>query len=104
METQQQNIQQRHMLNTILNTEHSKVTDIALLLLRLAIGAWMLSKGLSKVETLFSGNIKFPGVLGMSSQLSLALTVFAQVVCSVLIMAGAATRFAAIVLAINMLV
>lgn len=88
----------------VLSTKHSTATDLALLILRLAIGAWMLSKGLPKAGMLFSGNINFPSVLGMSSQLSLALTLFAQVVCSILIMAGIGTRFAAIVLAINMLV
>ena len=93
-----------NILRKVFDTRHTPATDIALFILRLAIGVWMLSKGLPKVGMLFSGNINFSAVLGMSSQLSLALTVFAQVACSILIIVGACTRFAALVLAINMLV
>lgn len=86
------------------DTKHSTATDIALLILRLSIGVWMLSKGLPKVGMLVSDEINLPAVLGMSSQLSLGLTLFAQVICSVLLLVGFATRFAAIVLGMNMLV
>jgi len=92
------------MIKRIFNTQHSLATDIGLLLLRLAIGGWMLAKGFPKIEMLFSGSNIFPAFLGLSSPVALALTVFAQVVCSILLMAGAATRFATLVLAINMLV
>ncbi|TGE22717.1 DoxX family protein [Hymenobacter metallicola] len=92
------------MTTRIFNTQHSTATDAALLILRVAIGAWMLSKGLPKVEMLFSGPNTFPAVLGMSSQLSLALTLLAQIIGSLLILAGAATRFAALILLVNMLV
>jgi len=40
----------------------------------------------------------------MSPELSLALTVFAQVICSGLLLFGLGTRLAAFILAINMLV
>jgi putative oxidoreductase len=92
------------MINRIFNTAYSNVTDIALLVLRLAIGIWMLSKGLPKVSMLFSGDVQFYSVLGLSSQLSLALTVFVQVIGSVLLIIGLFTRLAAVVLAVNMFV
>ena len=45
---------------------------------------------------------KFPDPLGVGSTTSLALAVFAEVVCSVLLAFGLFTRLAAAVLAINM--
>lgn len=104
MVTQKQNTEQGQMLSRILDTRPSNVTDVAFLILRLAIGAWMLSKGIPKVAMLFSGNIQFYSVLGMSAQLSLALTVLAQVIGSFLLLIGLFTRFAAVILAVNMLV
>ena len=80
-------------------------TSTALLLLRFGFGALMLVHGLPKMMMLFSGaSISFPSVLGMSAGISLLLTVFAEVLCSVLIIAGLATRFAVIPLIVTMLV
>lgn len=80
-------------------------TDIALLLARVGIAAFMLTHGLPKLSLLFSGAaIQFPPVMGMSAELSLALTVFAEVLCSLFVLAGFATRFAVIPLVITMLV
>src|SRR5205085_7119475 len=45
---------------------------------------------------------KFPDPLGVGSPISLALAVFAEVVCALLLALGLFTRFAAAVLAINM--
>lgn len=92
------------MFKKILITDHTSLTDWALLILRLSIGVWMLSKGLPKIGMLFSANVTFPAMLGMSSEVSLALTVFAQVVCSLLLIFGLFTRFGAFVLFINMFV
>lgn len=80
-------------------------TDIALLIARTGIAALMLTHGIPKMMMLFSGApVQFPPVMGMSQELSLGLTVFAEVVCSVLIFAGFATRLATIPLIITMLV
>jgi putative oxidoreductase len=80
-------------------------TDTALFIARLGITALMLLHGIPKMTMLFSGApVQFPGVMGMSASLSLGLTVFAEVVCSVLILAGLATRLATIPLIITMLV
>ena len=86
-------------------SETTAATDTALLIARIGIAALMLTHGIPKMMTLLSGApVQFPPVLGMSAELSLALTVFAEVFCSVLLLAGFATRLAVIPLVITMLV
>jgi len=80
-------------------------TDIALVIARIGIAALMLTHGIPKLAMLFSGApVQFPQVLGMSVEFSLALTIFAEVFCSISLLAGFATRLAVIPLAITMLV
>ena len=64
----------------------------------------MLVHGIQKLQMLFGDTIQFPSVLGMSPFVSLAFAVFAQVVCSILILIGLSTRLATIPLIITMLV
>jgi putative oxidoreductase len=79
--------------------------DLALLTGRIAIAILMLTHGLPKMQMLFSGDpIQFPAVFGMSAGLSLTLTVFAEVFCSILILVGFGTRLATVPLIITMLV
>ena len=79
-------------------------TSVALLLARVGIAASMLTHGLPKLSMLLSGAlVQFPPVLGMGAELALSLTVFAEVVCSVLILAGFATRLATVPLIVTML-
>jgi putative oxidoreductase len=79
--------------------------DLALLVGRIAIALLMLVHGLPKMQMLFSGDaIQFPSVFGMGAALSLALAVFAEVFCSILILVGFSTRLAAVPLIITMLV
>lgn len=69
------------------------------------MAATMLVHGLPKLVLLFSADpIQFPGILGMSPALSLSLTVFAEVFCSLFLLLGLGTRFATIPLIIVMLV
>lgn len=83
---------------------HSGNIDIALLILRVVIGVLMLVHGLPKMLTLFSGEpIQFPALIGTPA-LSLGLAVFAEVLCSLLIIFGLGTRLATIPLIITMLV
>jgi len=83
----------------------SNTTGIALLFARVGIAVLMLTHGIPKLMMLFSGApVQFPPVLGMSAELSLGLTVFAEVVCSVFLLTGFATRIATIPLIITMLV
>jgi len=79
--------------------------DLLSLVLRVSIAAFMLTHGLGKLNLLFSGNeIQFPDPIGLGATFSLGLTVFAEVVCSILIGLGLATRLASIPLIITMLV
>jgi putative oxidoreductase len=65
----------------------------------------MLTHGIPKLMMLLSGApIQFPPVAGMSAEMSLGLAVFAEVFCSVLLLAGFATRLAVLPLIITMLV
>ncbi len=93
-------------MRTILSVNRTtKSTDIAILVARIGIAALMLTHGIPKLVMLFSGApVQFPQVMGMSAELSLSLTVFAEVVCSVFILAGFATRLAIIPPIITMLV
>ncbi len=79
--------------------------DAAIFLIRIAIAGMMLVHGIPKMIQLLSGSeIQFPSVFGMSPEVSLGLAVFAEVVCSVLVLAGLGTRLAVIPLAITMMV
>ena len=79
--------------------------DLALLVGRIAFALLMLTHGLPKMMTLFSGDpVQFPAEFGMSAELSLTLAVFAEVLCSLLILVGLGTRAATIPLIITMLV
>ncbi|MEX2485222.1 MAG: DoxX family protein [Brumimicrobium sp.] len=85
--------------------QYSKNVSIALLILRVVVGVFMLTHGIGKFEALFDGQpIKFADPIGIGATASLALTVFAEVFCSILLILGLATRFAAIPLLITMLV
>lgn len=84
----------------------SRKLDWALLLLRLMFGLGMLySHGLRKMDRLFSGEeIKFANPFGLGEEVSLALAVFAEVLCAALLALGLFTRLATIPLIITMLV
>ena len=84
---------------------NTRKTDIALFLLRLWLGLTMiLNHGLSKLVNFGEMSPKFFDLFGIGSAVSLALAVFAEVICSALLTAGLLTRFAASSLCFNMLV
>ena len=91
-------------MKKILNVNNAgSATDIALLVARTGIAALMLTHGIPKLMMLLSGGpVQFPPVMGMSAELTLGLTVFAEVFCSILLLAGFATRLAVIPLIITM--
>ena len=77
----------------------------ALLLARLGIAALMLTHGIPKMVMLFSAApLQFPGMFGMSPELSLGLAVFAEVICSILLIVGMGTRLAVLPLITTMLI
>ena len=93
-------------MKKLLSINHnSESTHLAILIARVSIGFLMLTHGLPKLLMLFSGQpVQFPGLFGLTPEFALALTVFAEVFCSILIIGGIATRLAAIPLIITMLV
>lgn len=92
------------MKNLFDTTQNLLNRDFILLLLRIVSAGLMLTHGIPKLRKLFSGNIQFPPIFGLSPKSSLALTVFSEVLCSSLLLFGLGTRLAVIPLAITMLV
>ncbi len=86
----------------------SKTNDVFvnlwLLILRVSAGAFMLIHGVPKLQKLLSGNLAFADPFGIGESTSLILAVFAEVICSVLLILGVATRLASVPLIITMAV
>jgi putative oxidoreductase len=93
-------------MKKILSVHNTSVTTgMALLIARVGIAVLMLTHGLPKLMMLFSGEpVQFPPVMGMSATISLCFAVFAEVFCSVFILAGFAIRIATVLPIITMLV
>ncbi len=70
---------------------------IGLLILRLGIGGLLVTHGWGKLQMLLSGGAaQFGDPVGLGPALSLALVTLSEFVCAVLIVAGLATRLAAV--------
>jgi putative oxidoreductase len=79
--------------------------DLALLMLRLSVGGLMLTHGYPKLQMLLNnGGAEFPDPLGVGNNTSLVLVVFAEFLCSILLILGAGTRLALLSLIICMAV
>lgn len=91
-------------MNIFSTTTHPNAQSVGLLILRLAAGCFMMTHGLQKLGMLNADPIKFADPIGIGEVPSLYLTVFAEVVCSFLLIIGLATRLAAIPLIITMIV
>ena len=94
------------MIKNIFNPgNYPQKINLVLLILRITVGAFMLMHGIGKFSKLIGDEpIKFADPIGVGVTASLALTVFSEVVCSIFLILGIATRFAAIPLLITMLV
>ncbi|RIH63910.1 DoxX family protein [Mariniphaga sediminis] len=93
------------MNQSLIKTMQIANTNFALLLLRAGAALMMLTHGVPKLMQFFSGEpIAFASVFGMSTVLSLALAVFAEVICSIFILFGLGTRLSSIPLIITMLI
>lgn len=85
-------------------TKRECLTSTGLLVLRVGIGVLMLVHGIAKIQGFSEMSKAFPDPIGLGSQLSLILAIGAEVGCSLLLIAGVATRLATIPLAFTMLV
>lgn len=79
--------------------------DLAIFLLRLTVGVFMITHGLGKLDMLMEGGVvEFADPLGVGAKTSLALTVFSELICSFLLIMGFATRLSSVPLIITMLI
>lgn len=77
--------------------------DFILLLVRIAVAAFMLTHGYPKLMKLLAGGeIRFADPFGFGMTFSLVLAVFAEFFCSILVGLGIGTRLATIPLIITM--
>jgi putative oxidoreductase len=75
-----------------------------ILILRVGISLLMLNYGYAKLERFLNGERGFADPIGLGEELSFMLTIFAEFICSLLLMAGLFTRAALVPLIIAMLV
>lgn len=93
------------MIKKILNAKDwGKTINLALFVLRVAIAFLMLHHGTPKLMKLIGGDLKFSDPIGLGSETSFILTVFAEFFCSILLLIGLGTRLASIPLIITMVV
>jgi len=92
------------MLKQFLNTEtKTNNLDLAILILRIAVMAFMLTHGYPKLlKLLAGGEIKFGDPIGLGAGVTLFLAVFSEFFCSIFIGIGLGTRLAAIPLIATM--
>jgi putative oxidoreductase len=84
----------------------TKLLDLGLLTLRLGAGGFLLfAHGLQKLVNFSEISAKFPDPLGfLGSEVSLILAIFAELLCSALVMLGLLTRLAALPVCVMMFV
>lgn len=90
-------------MNKLLRLGALAIPELGLLILRLVLGGSMLlNHGVPKLMKFNELSASFPDPLGVGPKISLGLAVFAEVLCSALLIVGFLTRFAALSLAITM--
>jgi putative oxidoreductase len=82
----------------------NNLNHIALLILRLGFGGFLMTHGIPKIDKLFETPIKFVDVFGMGDTVTLILTLIGEVVAPIFIIIGYKTKWAAIPSAITMAV
>lgn len=80
------------------------VTSVGLLVLRIGAGLLMLTHGYGKLSNYGEMATQFGDPIGLGSQVSLTLAVFAEFFCSIAVVLGLMTRAAVIPLIVTMLV
>ena len=84
--------------------KNSLKSDLGLALLRILPSVMLLTHGIPKFQKLLAGDFEFGDPIGIGPAPSLFLTVLAEFVCSILLIIGYKTRWAAVPPAIVMLV
>ncbi|HMG15924.1 MAG TPA: DoxX family protein [Saprospiraceae bacterium] len=92
----------KRIINTGINQGY---LNIVLLIVRLGVAVSMLTHGLMKLNKVLSGRpIEFADPLGIGQTMTFYIAIFAEVICSFLLLIGLFTRLAAIPPLITMLV
>jgi putative oxidoreductase len=78
--------------------------SFGLFLLRLAAGGLMIPHGYQKLQSFAARSAEFADPFGLGSPISMALVIFAEFFCGILIVIGLLTRLATIPLIITMAV
>ena len=77
------------------DSKQALLSDIGLLWARISIGGMMLlAHGLGKLQNFSAYKANFPDPLGIGSEISMALAIFAEFVCSIFLILGLGTRLA----------
>jgi putative oxidoreductase len=85
-------------------TYYDTSLDIALLILRVGASVFMIHHGYTKMTHFAEMQEKFINFLGFSGSVSLCLTIFAELFCSIVLLFGFLSRVVAIPLLFTMLV
>ena len=85
--------------------QHSVVSSVGLLILRVGIGVYLMTHGWGKLQMLLGGQFEQLGdPIGVGTTLSLILALFGEFVCPLLVVLGLFTRVAAVPPVITMAV
>lgn len=93
------------MLNSLKSTAVTQFvnTKVSAMFLRVFAAGFMLyGHGFSKIMKILNGDFAFVDPIGIGPEITLILAAFAEGVCAFLILIGCWTRFAALVLVVNM--
>lgn len=89
-------------MKKLLSTKYSAgAFNMAMLILRLSTGLLMMNHGYDKLIYFSERHNSFMNFMGIGSTLSLALVIFSEFFCSLFLVLGLFTRFAAIPLIIS---
>ena len=93
-------------MKRLLTKSHAPINmDAGILIVRMTVSILMLTHGLPKLMKFFADEpVAFASILGLGAGVSLALAVFAEVLCSVLLFLGLFTRPVLVPLIITMAV
>lgn len=92
-------------MKKLLSTKYNPTAhSVGLLLLRLGIGILLAHHGYGKFEHYNEMKPSFMSILGLSPSITLALVIFSELFCSVLVILGLFTRIACIPIIIMFLV
>ncbi|MBE6220037.1 MAG: DoxX family protein [Rikenellaceae bacterium] len=82
------------------NQKYSRTSDLAILFLRLFIGATILLHIIGKLQTYDNAILSYPRILGFNAATSFAIATIAEGMFAAMIILGVATRLAAIAMCI----